>query len=129
MKKARAMYIPAGEKKAVWGPVDHNVLPEGYPYKEKSEEVVFEGKDMPFAYDSEHGFGSWVADNETPDSLIVAGEKYTVIFDGVTYPDVVASDPEGMGSLVAMGAISEEYDYPFVIFILISFAVKSPRPR
>lgn len=34
MKKARAMYIPAGGKKAVWGPVDHNVLPEGYPYKE-----------------------------------------------------------------------------------------------
>lgn len=29
MKKARTMYIPAGGKKAVWGPVDHNVLPEG----------------------------------------------------------------------------------------------------
>lgn len=34
MKKARAMYIPAGGKTAVWGPIDQNVLPEGYPYKE-----------------------------------------------------------------------------------------------
>lgn len=34
MKKSRAMYIPAGGKKAVWGPIDQNVLPEGYPYKE-----------------------------------------------------------------------------------------------
>lgn len=42
MKKARAMYIPADEKKAVWGPVDHNVLPEGYPYKEQSETVLVE---------------------------------------------------------------------------------------
>ena len=40
MKKARAMYIPAGGKQAVWGPVDHNVLPEGYPYKEKGETVI-----------------------------------------------------------------------------------------
>lgn len=36
MKKARAMYIPAGGKTAVWGAVDQKVLPEGYPYKEQS---------------------------------------------------------------------------------------------
>ena len=83
MKKARAMYIPAGGKTAVWGPVDHNVLPEGYPYKEASEERtqiwLGTGSAAVTITDGTH------SDGNTGFVMYRDGEC-VIVFDGVEYP-------------------------------------------
>lgn len=83
MKKAKAMYIPAGGKKAVWGPVDHNVLPEGYPYTEASEErtQIWLGTDSAGVTitDGTHSYGN------TGFGMYQDGEC-VIVFDGVEYP-------------------------------------------
>lgn len=96
MKKARAMYIPAGGKKAVWGPVDQNVLPEGYPYKEQSEVVVLAEQTVAFSNQGGQLLGGL---NE---AFFVSGNTYKIIWDGTAY---VCTATEIQGS-IAIGNLS-----------------------
>ena len=82
MKKARAMYIPAGGKQAVWGPVDHNVLPEGYPYKEEGWLEVQAETALSFTLESNT---SLISAMEQVTFAFEIGEKYKVTWDGVSY--------------------------------------------
>lgn len=83
MKKARAMYIPAGGKTAVWGPVDHNVLPEGYPYKEvcETEVQLFQSPDN-WVLDANGG--DWPTDM-TALGMPKEGDVCRVVIDGKEY--------------------------------------------
>lgn len=109
MKKAKAMYIPAGGKKAVWGPVDHNVLPEGYPYKEQSEKVVVEETAVEMTATGETGIyqGRCVTELYWKD-----GENCILKLDGESYECTVKNISGTMyiGNIWLMGKAMGESD-------------------
>lgn len=86
MKKARAMYIPAGGKTAVWGPIDQNVLPEGVPfvktvYDEWGEVTV----ECVGGQSNESFRGIYFNDANGTRHIVKAGQRYRCVLDGVEY--------------------------------------------
>lgn len=63
---------------------------EGMGWTEREIGVIYENEAEGFTYDEGYGY-SWTANAITTHlHNLVIGEKYTVIFDGVTYSDLVA---------------------------------------
>lgn len=86
-------------------------MPEGYPKVEMGDVTVYEGVDVPF---ESVGSGQWASAERTTFELII-GEKYTVVWDGVEYKDLVAFNSDGEA---AIGAYFNEWsdDMPFTIW-------------
>ena len=88
---------------------------EGMGWSETGEEVIYENEDVAFTYDANCGY-SWTTDAITTHlHNLVQGEKYTVIFDGVAYPDMVALVIPG--GQVCIGATPDAMteDVPFSV--------------
>lgn len=91
------------------GPIDPKRLPEGYPYKEKSEKALFEEVQIP----DNQEYNKWVHTEHVP---LVVGNKYKFTYNGVDYI-CTAADP--YGQFVGIGNLSiansgEDTGEPFV---------------
>lgn len=121
MKEAKAMYIPAGGKKAVWGPVDHNVLPESVPYVETvydkwgtfTMECV--GGQVSEKFDGirfyENGEVTDVYDKNKSARLLKSGKQYRCVFDGVEY--ILTAIENNLGAYVGKKLATDSTDCPF----------------
>lgn len=78
-------------------------LPEGYPYVEGEENVLVEYNGV-IGQDT---VGSFMFQYFTENHL-VNGEKYTVFFEGVKYPDVVANVSEDTDSVISFGVAADD---------------------
>ena len=89
-------------------------LPEGYPYKEMVVGTLYEGTDVRFEYD---GSSASTIEPVLAPYALTAGEKYTVIWDGVEYPDLVAFVFEG-GTVIGadFGTWTDEMPFTIMVF-------------
>lgn len=93
-------------------------LPEGYPYKEIVDDVIYDGIDVSFSYSSRNK----IYYHMQLDCKLIVGETYVVTWDGVEYPSLVAyTDSYGWITLgssyddIRDSSITKEI--PFCMFI------------
>ena len=94
-------------------PIDVNYMPEGYPSKSVETVTLMEEQEVTFGKSGSNMLA------RTPTLDIEAGDKLTIIWDGVSY-NVTVKTPEGappgvlaFGNLALVGQGDAE-DYPFV---------------
>ena len=102
----------------VKGVLRNEHLPEGYPYKEIVDDVIYDGIDVPFSYSSRNK----IYYQMQLDCQLIVGETYVVTWDGVEYPNLVAyTDSYGWTTLgssyddIRNSSITKEI--PFCMFI------------
>lgn len=94
-------------------PIDVNYMPEGYPKKDIGAVTLMEEQEVTFGKSGSNMLA------RTPTLDIEAGDKLTIIWDGVSY-NVTVKTPEGappgvlaFGNLGLIG-VGDAEDYPFV---------------
>ena len=94
-------------------PIDVNYMPEGYPSKSVQTTTLAEEAEVTF---SESGSNMRA---QTPTLDIEAGDKLTIIWDGVSYNATVKRVKNGSSEILAFGNLGlvnqgDTEDYPFI---------------
>lgn len=92
-------------------PINYKFMPDGYPQVET--DVVLSAENVTFALNE--NTGAYASGNPISGNLVV-GEKYTVVWDGVEYKDLVAFvDGYGFATVGAADEDSFTEEMPFMV--------------
>ena len=90
--------------------INPDCLPEGYP--SKKQKVLFEGSGIAFGTNDHINYFANIDRIYFSGVGIIAGQKYTVIWDGVEYADLIAFNSQGVPMLGAdLGNTNDEMPF------------------